>query len=159
MTTSAQVLAAWQSAIFSHADIQAETTKVLAYDIAADIANMTEFTAGIFQQKHNFFQILCSRETVAGTLRGSNTAVSRFTHIVEVSYYIEKDPEDADQNYNEAIRVIELLDDLVRSELGKDWSGTVNYYEFTQLQRPQLIDIAGRKVWRVGHTYTGVKTV
>ena len=159
MTTSAQVISAWQSAVFAHASIVAETPVLLTYDITADIASMSEFTAGMHGQQHNFFTLLAYRETQAGSLRGSNTVVSRYTHTVEVDYYLEKKQSEESTNYNEAIRVIELLDDLVRSELGKDWSGVVDYYEFSALRRPQLVDISGRKVWRVGHTYTATKTV
>ena len=159
MTTSAAVLSAWQTAIFAHASIKAETPHVFAYDITADIASMGEFTAGIHDQIQNFFTLLTYRETVDDNLRASNTSASRFVHTVEVDYYLEKKLSESDLNYNEAIRVIELLDDLVRSELGKTWGGTVNFYKLSALRRPQLVDIAGRKVWRVGHTYTGTKSV
>lgn len=159
MSTSAQVLAAWKAAIFDHADVRAETVNAFDYDALADVASISEDSGLRFNQQINFFTYLASRETQTGSLRGNSGAVTRFTHTLEVDYHIIKSTADASQNYNEAIRVIELLDDLVRSQLGKTWGGTVDFYEFKELRRPQLIDIGGKKVWKVGHTYIGTKTV
>ena len=159
MTTSAQILAAWKAAVFDHADLQAETRRCFDYDAIADIGSLGEDSALRFNQRINFITYLTARRTETGSIRGTNTVVDRYTHQLDVDYYLEKNLSNASQNYNEAIRVIELVDDLVRSELGKTWGDTVDFYQFTDLRRPQLIDLDGKKVWRVGHSYIGTKTV
>jgi len=159
MSTSAQILAAWKAAIFDHADVLAETRNAFDHDVLADVASISEDSRLRYAERINFITYITARETQTGSLRGNSGAVTRYTHTIEVDYHLIKSSADASQNYNEAIRVIELIDDLVRSQLGKDWDGTVDYYEFKELRRPQLIDIDGKKVWKVGHTYVGTKTV
>lgn len=159
MTYSSEIVSAWETAIFKHATVQAITRKYFTYDILADIDSMTEFVSGMSGQQHKFFTLLVSRQLASGDLRGSNTTASRFTFAVDLAFYLEKDPADSSKNYNEAIRVIEVVDDLIRSELGKDWSATVNFWRVAQARRPELIDVSGKKVWRCGVSYEAVKQV
>lgn len=158
MTTSEQIRAAWKAGVFDNALIAAETANRYAFDFAAEFANLTESTEILHEREVNFFQYLAHRTSQTGSIRGTNSPADRFTHTVIVDYFIERDLEDPSRNYNEAIRVIELLDDLVRSELGKNWSGTVDYYEQSEFRPPAIVDFDGKKVWRVGYTYVGTKT-
>jgi len=159
MTLSSEIVAAWEAAIFAHDTVKGVTDKYFTFDITADIDSFSEFAAGMSGARHKFFTLLASRQTVSDNLRGSNTTATRFIHTVDLDFFIEKNVEDVGRNYNEAIRVIEVVDDLVRSELGKKWSGTVDFWKVAQGRRPQLVELDGKKVWKCGYTYEAVKQV
>ncbi len=159
MTTSSDIRAIWKSEIFDSATIQAITTKCYAYDAIAAVVSTSEDASLYFQQQINFFTYLCSRRSETGSIRGTNTTASRFSHNVQVTYYLEKDIGEEDQNYNLTIDRMETLDSMVISELGKTWGSTVDYYEQIDLIEPSLINLDDREVWRVGYTYRGYKTV
>lgn len=159
MSTSSVVRAAWKTAIFDSATIQAITDKCHDYDILANIASMPEDSRMYYGGKINFFTYLTTRKAENGSLRGTNTIASRFSFRVKTSYYIEKDISESDQNYNSAIDNLELLDNLVRSALGKTWSSTVDYWEIEELKEPSLLQLDDREVWQIGYNYLGFKTV
>ena len=160
MTTSAQIREAFKESVFDHADAQAISKRAFAFDAQADVHSLKEF-ADMFDSASlalNFFTYVTYRTRETGSIRGANTSVDRYTHTVEIDYYIEKAPEDS-LNFNVAIDALETIDDLVLSQLGKSWDSLVDYGQLREFRRPQLVEIGGRKVWRAGYTYLGIKTV
>ena len=159
MTSSASIRAAWKTGIFNNAAILAITPKAYAFDIIANIASISEDSLLYHEQQINFFTYIASRKSETGSIRGSNTAASRFSHTIEITYNLKKDIGEADFNYNALIDRLEIVDDLVLSELGKTWSSTVDYYELTEFSPPTLKTLEDREFWSAGYTYTGFKTV
>lgn len=159
MSASSDIRAAWKTAIFDSATIQAITTKAYAYDVLANIASVSEDSRLYFQQEINFFTYLVTRRAEMGSIRGTAGSVARYSHLVRVDYHIGKNIGETDQNYNLAIDSAESADDMVRSALGKTWSSTVDYFEQSDFRGPELITLDEREVWRVGYSYIGFKTV
>ena len=159
MTTTAEILTEWKETIFDSPEVQAVSTVALDYDALQDVESMTELSNLFSGQQINCFIYTAYRMAETGSIRGTNSAADRFTHYVRVDYIVEKISKDGIQNYNTAINSLELVDDLVRSGLGKNWGGLVDFHRCTGFNQPVIIDIAGRKVWRAGYTYEGIKTV
>lgn len=159
MTTSSAILAAWKSAIFDHEDIQAITARCHNWDLLSNVSSITQDALMMHDQEINFFTYQVSRRSETGSIRGTNTSAARYNFTVRVDYHLVKDAAESDFNFNSAINRIELLDDLVLSELGKTWSATVDYYELSEFRAPQLRILEDREFWILGYTYTGFKTI
>lgn len=159
MTTTAEILAKWKASVFDSAEAQAITTIALDYDALSDIESLSELTALFSGTQINCFVYTAYRMAETGSIRGTNSAADRFTHYIRVDYILEKISKDGAKNYNPTIDALEVVDDLVRSDLGKSWGGLVDFHRCTGFSQPTIIDIQGRKAWRAGYTYEGVKTV
>jgi hypothetical protein len=97
---------------------------------------------------------------LAKTLRRSFPILSqqtRYTFQVEVSYYLQQ--ADIAQNTYRTVRDrLETLDDLVRTAMGKTWSGTVDFWQGGVPTAINEIEVNERTCWTGAITYTAFKT-
>ena len=148
---SSDVRTAWQSAVFEHATVAAVTDKVYAYDVSVesdlDAARLR------YEGTINFFLYKVTRlhEPLAfGT--------TRYTFTVQVEYYLQQTDASA-STFNTLVDRLEVVDDLVRSELGGTWGNTVDYYQGGRPSPVTSVRIDNLACWRGAYTYTGIKTV
>jgi len=154
---SSAIVSAWNTAVFQHATIQAITTKTYQFDVSATIRSTPEFELFFYNQQVNFFQQTVTRLSKNDEIRGTGASASRYEYDVEVSYFLERDISQTDDNYNTAINRIEILDNLVRAQLGSTWSSTVDYWTVSGILKPQLITLEDRDVWRCGYSYLAIE--
>ncbi len=153
MTTSAQIRSAWNTAIWTHATVTALTTQIFAFDAVQQPVAQVEINNFYYQQKINFFTYLTMRTTKQQDIAGTALA-TKTIHTVQVFYYLEKDLTNSAYNYTNCIDRLETVDGLVRSQLGKTWTSTVNYWEMLDALSPVVVELDGKKVWRASYTYT-----
>lgn len=157
--SSSDIRSAWNTGIFQDATILSITNKAAQYDITASVKSGVEVLGLYYQERINFFKQVVTRVAKNNLIRGNNPVAARYEYEVEVTYNLEKDIAQADQNYNTAIDRLEVLDDLVRTNLGATWSNTVDYWEVTGILKPQLTLLDEREVWVCGYSYLAVETV
>jgi hypothetical protein len=155
----AAIRAILKSAIFDSATIAAITSKAYSFDILANIGSVSEDALLYHEQQINFFTYLVTRKSETGSIRGNNTAASRFSYEVQIAYHLKKDVGEADFNFNTLIDRLETLDDMILSVLGKTWSSNFDYYELTEFSAPTLKTLEEREFWSASYTYIGYKTV
>lgn len=161
MTTSAQVRTAWNTRVWTNATVTAITDKIYSFDIA-DSGALTGGQAELlrYQAQVNFFAYTVTRGRTSPQLTaGGASGGLRYTFDVSVAYYLQKDQGQSDTNYNAVVDRLETIDGLVVSQLGKRWDSTVDFYEQTGAQEPQLIQLDEKEVWRGVITYRAVKTL
>lgn len=149
MSTAAQVQAAWKTAVFDHADIQAISTKAYGYAITED--SETELAALFDSQHINFFQYLVGRGQQLGTI-----GVVNYTYVVEVSYYRAKDPTGA--NWQAVRDAFDTLFARVQEGLSYTWSNTVDGWQ-SQQGPAEIVEgtIGVEPCWIGRFTFTGFK--
>lgn len=151
MSTSAQVEAAWDAAIWTDSTILDITDKIYSFDVTT----VSEKETGRlnFGSEVNYFQYTIRRaEAVVGT----QTLDYQFTVDVQYTRFHDVDGD----NWTAVRDVFETLIALVRSDLGTSWSATVDYY------RPQdgpleisQIDFEGEPAWRGTYRFIGYQQI
>lgn len=151
LTRSEAIRAAWRSAVWSHADILDITDVVIEHDLAEDSWN--ELTKLRYNQEINFFAFRVSRAIVY--LMGSKISL---LFSVNISYVREVDTEGA--NYNACLDAIEVLQELVLSELGSTWGSTVGT-GYPQQTPPNISvsSVGEERVFKADFNYTGQITL
>lgn len=151
MSTQAQVRAAWESKIWQHPDILTITPKIFAAEIKVD--SQKEAASLRHENKVNCFSYVVRRYPSYQVGR-----VQMLAFQVDIRYLIWADTEK--KNYNKALDAIELVETLVRTELGYTWGGTVDHY--TLQEGPavmELIAIGGEPVHQVTYSFEGIKKI
>ena len=152
--TGAAVRAAWVTSIANNSQIIAITPNFYDYDITAAINSKTELRKLYDNNnKINFFKLIVSRQSKDAEVRATSSTSSLYEYDLEIVYYLEKDISETSWNANIASDRIELVDQLVRSQLGKRWSNTVNFWQMSGFLSTRLIDLDGKAVWQVGYSY------
>lgn len=157
MTTGAQVRTVWQDNIFNAPSVAAFTSRGYLYDVLAD----SQFEAAKLYHdpqdggmpQVNFFVCLVRRAQRMELLRGLEQ-----TFEVRLTYYLQQTDVGGPQ-YNLVADRLELVDDLVRTALGKTWGGTVDYYTGGEPDRIDVAAVDDRQCWRGGATYLGFKAI
>ena len=147
LTRSEAIRAVWRSDIWAHASILALTDVIIEHDISEDSHHEV---AGLrYAQKINFFAFRVRR--AVQNLSGEK---NRLLFFVDISYTKWADP-DGD-NYNAVIDGIEIVQELVLSELGSRWSETVGGSE-PQAGPPNVsvTSIGEERVFRADFNYSG----
>ena len=156
MSNSSLVRAAWSSKILNHSSVTAFTSRAFTYDVSQendfDIANLYH-SPNVGSPTVNF--ILCLVQRQQEPLVVQNT---RYTYQVRLEYYLQQE-DIGSSTYNTVIDRLELMDDLVRTELGGMWNGTVDFYSGGVPSDITVVQIDKRSCWRGAYVYTGVKTV
>jgi len=156
MSSSADVRTAWQEKVWADKAVGAMTSKTFMYDVSVDSAfNMAElyYAAPNKYPTINFFLCLVRRRHEP--LIMGNT---RYTFQVTVQYYLQQE-ESSSNTYNTLVDRLETVDNLVRSNLGGSWDGTVDFYNGATPQDISVVTIDNKACWRGGFVYTGTKTV
>lgn len=151
MSTSAQVAAAWNTAVLQHATFTAICPNAVLFDVMEDSEKGTE---GLYSAAEvNFMQCLVSR---AQTLEVTQRAEYVFT--VDLQYFRSKD--EAGANWKAVRDIFETLDALVRSELGSTWSSTVDYW-IPSADKPIINEIFfnDEPIWLGSYRYQGLQSV
>ena len=151
MSTSAQVQAAWETAIWENASVLTITDKIFSFDITT--LSEREVSRLFFDSEVNYFQYTVRRsEEVKGTQQ------LEYQFIVDVQYTRKTDV-DGD-NWAAVRDAFETLISLVRSSLGVSWTQTVDFW------RPQegaveisQIDFRNKPAHRGTYRFTGYQTV
>jgi hypothetical protein len=146
---STDIEAAWASTLWSHPTIGLISEKLVTHEIL--IENEFDLEELCVDGSVNFFQAITLREGA-----GEITGKVQYTFQVQVFYYLQE--ADADVSTWSTVRdARETLDDLVRTELGKTWGNTVDYYSGGKLVNLNTVTIGGRVCWRGGITYLAYK--
>ena len=154
MSTSAQVRTAWNTYVLQHATLQAFTNKIHLFEVIEDSEAALELTR--YDTEINFAQCLIARgQAYAESSQPAGTSV-QYNYQVEVTYIREADP--AGNNWLAVIDFFDTLQDLVRTQLGVTWVGTVDFF------RPQdgtvaieAIDYDNTKAWRGTFRFVAAK--
>ena len=156
MSTAAQVRAAWLDNIWTHATVQAYTTKIYDYDITS--RSQKEAAKFRHNTSINFLTYITTRGHEMKELGsiGATSALVHFNFQVEIRYYLEADSDG--EGFNAVIDRLGTIDGLVVSQLGKTWDSTVDFYR-PQQEPPtiNLIELDGRPVWLGVYRYFALK--
>lgn len=145
MSTSAQVEAAWASAIWQNATITAITDKVLTFPYTEE--SEVEVTNLYSGQEINAFEVLTNRIQRYGETAATIGGILHYQFEVDIRYYRAVEPTGA--NYTATRDTLETLFALVVSELGSTWGGTVDFWKpDTSLAEITRIKISTEDVWR-----------
>ena len=157
MTSSSEIRSAWTTAIAQHATAQAMTTRWYDYDVDAAIESTAEDVRLLHLQRVNFATYLATRINDSQNVRGG-AGISGHSFSVILSRFLERDVTLSGDGQNVAIDDMDALDDLIVSQLGKTWSGTVDYWRLDSgFQKPEIINLNDRAVWRVRAEYRAFK--
>jgi len=139
---------AWRDKIWTHSQVRALTEKVLEHDLSED--SHKEISQTRHNQKINFFGFRVRRRIQ--TLLNRKL---RYYYVVDISYTRWADPDGT--NYNAVLDGIELVVDLVRSELGSTWNGQVED-SVPQATVPNItvVSLGEEKVYRAEFTFEGI---
>lgn len=156
MTTSSAVRTAWNTKVLTHPSVAAFTSRAYTYDVGQD----SEFDKALLYHAPNsgspsinFILCLVNRAQEPGVVGNI-----RYTYQVRLEYYLQQE-DIGSSTYNTLTDRLELMDDLVRTELAGTWSGTVDFWTGGVPENVTSVTIDGRSCWRGVYTYTGVKTV
>lgn len=152
MSTSAQVRAAWQAAVFDSSTITAITERV--YDFPITLASEYEVSK-IYDDDRiiNFIVFTVTRHQVAGVC---GNLEQRF--VVTVEYTKQQRPESANasDDYNDVIDTLETIDGLALSALSGSWSDTVGYWNHDErAPRIEAVTLDGIQCYRGTIQYLG----
>lgn len=147
MTGSEAIRVAWRDAIWTNADVLALTDKIIEHDLSEE--THVELSSIRFNQEINFFAFRVRR--AIEPLMGEK---NRLLFLVDISYTMQADPSGV--NYNLVLDGIELIQDLVFSELGSRWTNTVGG-SAPQAGPPNISvsTIGDEKVFKADYQYTG----
>ncbi len=153
MTTEA-VKTAWITKIANNSQIQAITKNFYTFDITAVLNSKTEI-AYLYdnENKINFVKLVISRRALDTEARATATTASLYEYDVEFTYYLEKDISDTEWNAGKLTSTIELIDVLVRTELGSKWNNTVRYWSMSGILSPRIVELDNKSVWQGGYSY------
>ena len=154
MSTPAQVRAAWDAAIWTHATITALTTSIFDYDARA-LADVSEEHAAAlkYSQEINFFQYLVSKDREFDKISSGVT----YRHVVTIQYFKQADL--YTDYYNDIEDAFETITDLVQSQLQRTWSGTVAFWDVQSGSSDIALDqIEGLPVWVGQYSFIGIES-
>lgn len=151
--TSSTIRSAWNTAVWSHATIQAMTTSIYNYDITQQSSKETD--KFFFSQEINFFTYITTRRQVpTGGGLGANKQ-RMYEHDVLVRYYRQYDT--TGSNFNAVIDNLESLENIVRTQLGTKWSDNVTFYRLMESgNQPELVELINQPVWLGTQLYRGI---
>lgn len=146
MTLSADIRDAWDAAVWQHVSIVEPVTVQQLKSTGLIDADVDEL---YYNTRLNFIQAITTTAQQIG-ITGSVPKIVT----VEISYYVQII--ENDQSFLEVIDRLEAIRELVYSELGTDWSGLVDYWQY-QESPPDIVDlsIASVQCWRGREVYTG----
>lgn len=150
MTASSSIRSAWTTKIWGYPDIVAMTPNIFMYEVLAD----SQFTVANLYHEAEIRFFTCKVQRRSEPLPVNQT---RYTFSVTIEYYRQQ-TDVAESVYNDVQDHLETMDDLVRSQLGKTWNTTVDYYQGAQPIRIDSVRIDGKDCWRGGYVYTAFKT-
>lgn len=153
---SSDVRNAWEDKIWSHVSVKNITSRIYLHDVNVDSAfNMADLYYGTPNSLPtiNFFLCLVTRQQEPQIM--GNT---RYTFQVRVEYYLQQE-ETSSNTYNMLIDRLEIVDDLVRTELTGTWDDTVDFYDGGTTQEVSVVTIDNKACWKGGFVYVGTKTV
>ncbi len=151
MSTTSEVVAAWDTLIWQHSDITNITPNIFNFDLIT--LSTKEYARLRYEQIINAFFYTVNR---AERLRLMGQREQRFD--IRISYYLQADI--AGDKYAEVNDRFETLDATVRSELGSKWANTVDYYR--NQEGPVSIvteQLENRPVYKATYSYTGFKNL
>lgn len=145
MTLSSVIEAAWDAAIWTHADILAITDRIHKFQVTTD--SEYEVSRLYFEEKINFFEVFTGR--YQNYLQTSSTVgrTIQYHYIVEVNYYKEVGTDGS--HFTDVRDAFETLFGLVVSELGDTWSSTVDIWN-PDNAIPTIAEttISNKKCWK-----------
>lgn len=124
MTTSSDIETAWNTAVWAHADITDYTTQIYQYPISKD--SETEAARYYYNQEINFIEALTVRDEFSQETTRILGRANTYRFTVTVNYFREIIPEGT--AYQAVRDFFETLADTVRTELGRTWTSTVDFY-------------------------------
>jgi hypothetical protein len=153
-TSSATIRSVFQTAVFDHATIQAQTENIFSYDI--EITTDKDLNNLRFNQEVNFYsyQVLRTINYEITSMNGNPNDYG-YDYQVLINYYLEA--ENKPLNYNSAIDRMEALEDLIHSELTINWSNNVDSFSQTENTLPEIVSIQDIECWKITSLYTGLK--
>lgn len=153
LTRSETIREAWRTAVWNHADIQDITEVLIEHDISEDSFHELARLRSATTRDVNFFAFRVSR----GIQYMINNKISLLFSI-NISYVRRADPDGL--NYNSALDAIEVLQELVVSELGTTWSSTVGG-SMPQVEPPSIsvTTIGEERVFKADYNYQGFITL
>lgn len=142
MTTSAILSETWRTSVFEHADILSITTKAIPYEMLEE--SEAEIEKVTYRQEINFFEYLITRVYAFPLISGG--LEPEYTYLVEIRYTREKDA--AALNYQKVRDALDTLMETVRTELGADWGGKVDFWS-AQESAPAIVQriVGGIPCW------------
>lgn len=156
MATSAEIRNVWVDNIWSNDTVLGFTKKIFLYDVSVDSAfNMAElyYASPLAVPTINFFLCMVTRRQEPQIM--NNT---RYTFQVRVEYYLQHE-EISSNTYNTLVDRLEVVDDLVRTELTGTWGDTVDFYDGGTPLDISVVTIDNKSCWKGGFVYIGTKTV
>lgn len=155
-TKSSEIRAAWVDKIWENKSILQMTNRIFLHDVSVDssfdMAGLYYSTPSTLPAINFFLCLIVRRQE---PLIMGNT---RYTFQVRVEYYVQQE-ELVSNSYNTLIDRLEVVDDLVRTELTGDWDGTVDFYSGGTLTDVTVVTIDDKACWKGGIVYIGTKTV
>ena len=151
MSTTAEVVTAWNDLIWEDTDILAITPNIFNFEFSA--LSTKEYARLRHEQQVNAFFYTVTR---AERLRLMGQREQKFT--VAIEYY--KAANVAGTNYPDIHEVFETLDTTIRAELSSNWNETVDFYR--NQEGPvsiTLIEIESRPIYRGNYSYIGFKNL
>jgi hypothetical protein len=144
----------FQTKIFNHATIQGITTKTFNYDI--DISTDKDLNNLKHNQRINFFsyQALRSIDYEITSMNG-NANDYGYRYEVQINYYLES--ENKSESFNQVIDRMEIIENLIHSELGIRWDNTVEVFRQEGNSLPEIITIQDIECWKMTSLYVGLK--
>ena len=120
--TIAAVEAAWDAAIWQHASVVAITERILKYEHTAE--SETEFNELCHDGEINFFECVTTDDLAFDSIGAGK--LSNTTYTVEVRYTLQEVP--GANSWTDVRDTIGIVKRLVKTELGDNWSGVVDFY-------------------------------
>ena len=154
MSTAAQVRSAWNSKIWTNANITALTTKIYAFDMVTMATISKKHDRKLREaREYNFIQYRVSKAR-----KYEMTGQIVYEYPVTIQYFRQADIDGG--NFNAIEDAFETIFTYVRSELDDNWNSTVDYYR-TQEERPDISEfiINDEPCWMGQYEYTGYKVV
>jgi hypothetical protein len=137
--------------IMAHASITAITDRAFDYDpLALTAKNINNLK---YDQRINFFsfQVLRSIDLDATSLNGN----VGYGYSVECLFNYILEANQPQESYNQVIDRIEILDNLIISELGTRWSNNFNIARQSNSQLPEEILIDNVRCFKASVLWTG----
>lgn len=148
LTRSEIIRAVWRTNVWANSTIRALTDKLIESDIGE--ASLHEVARLRYETKINFFAFRCTR-SIEPQIGGKY----RLFFSVDITYTKWADPDGA--NYNSVLDGIEILQEIVISQLGSNWAGTVASYEAQAgPAEVRTITIDNDVCYSADYSYTGM---
>ena len=157
MATTKQVRTAWLDYVWSKPMAKNYTDNIFQFDVT--VLSQQDFAGLMYQQEINFF--------TAVNLKIENTGYQgvnhiQYRHLVKIDYYLSVSlNSERGENHNLVIDRLSDLESDIRADsvFGKDWNGTVDYWQVADTKEPSLVRIGDSFVWRGSYLYEGFELV